>query len=209
MKFFPAKTQRPKDMLGYSFASLRLCGEKLLTSNCGREMATRFVAIAIALSFIATLLPIANASLNKSSAMPCCVGKEAGHCDSGIAAKKPQPKEPMCGLHTDVAEDDGITIVAEPSHTEHHEVTNTSASSSSQPAAESASLSEPCQMDCGACTTSSARQQKRDRGIAQAETRYASTATVVSHPENLPEFLSSNDYRAQINPRGPPSSSIQ
>src|SRR3954452_11063472 len=57
---------------------------------------------------------IANAALDKAE-MPCCAGK-AGHCDSGIAAKKvPPPKsEPMCGLHGAEMENDGITIVAEP-----------------------------------------------------------------------------------------------
>src|SRR6185503_7146130 len=89
-----------------------------------RKVARPFVAITIALSFIATLIPVASASLTKSSMMACCVGKTAGHCDSGIAAKKvPPPKsEPMCGLHGAEMEDDGITIVAqavaEPSHVE-------------------------------------------------------------------------------------------
>jgi hypothetical protein len=78
------------------------------------------------LSFIATLVPIASVSVNKSSAMPCCVGKAVGHCDSGIpAAKVPEPEpEPMCGLKTAVSEDDGITIVAEPAHTESHHSPN-------------------------------------------------------------------------------------
>ena len=85
-------------------------------------MASRLVALAIALSFIATLVPIAIASANKSGTMPCCVGKDAGHCESGIPAKKvsvPEP-EPMCGLDTATAENDGITIVAESSHNESH-----------------------------------------------------------------------------------------
>src|SRR6476660_3215973 len=80
-----------------------------------QKVARPFLAVTIALSFIATLIPVASASLTKSSTMACCVGK-AGHCDSGIAAKKvPPPKsEPMCGLHGAEMEDDGITIVAEP-----------------------------------------------------------------------------------------------
>src|SRR4029079_13149964 len=88
-----------------------------------RKIARPFVAITIGLSFIATLLPVASASLTKLSTMACCVGK-AGHCDSGIAAKKIRPpkSEPMCGLHGAEMEDDGITIVAqpvaEPSHTD-------------------------------------------------------------------------------------------
>jgi hypothetical protein len=158
----------------------------------------------VALSFVAPLLPIAGAS---ASTMPCCVGK-AGHCDSGIAAKKPpQPKEPMCGLHNESAEDDGITVVAKPTHAESHHAS--ASSSSSQPAVQSASLKAQCRMECGACTTASTRQQKRERAIAPAETRSASPLALVSHHENLAQFYSSNDDHARVNPRGPPSSSIQ
>ena len=155
-----------------------------------------FLSFFVALSFIAPLLPVAGASAN--STMPCCAGK-AGHCDSGLVAKKPpQPKEPMCGLQNDPAEDNGITIVAEPSHTESH-------TSSNGPAAESASLSKPCRMDCGACTIGSTRQQKRERTIAVAGTRYASPLTIVSYHENLPSSFSSNDDWTQTIPRGPPT----
>src|ERR687891_1680513 len=71
----------------------------------------------VALSFIAPLLPIASAS--SDSTMPCCAGK-AGHCDSGIAPKQvlPPTSEPMCGLKEATMEDDGITIVAQPSDTQ-------------------------------------------------------------------------------------------
>src|ERR1044071_10217069 len=79
-----------------------------------RKAVRPFVAMTIALSFIATLIPVASASITKSSTMACCVGK-AGHCDSGITAKKVRiPKsEPMCGLHGAEMEDDGITIRSE------------------------------------------------------------------------------------------------
>ena len=168
----------------------------------GRRLG-RFVAIAIALSFFATLLPIAGASADKSN-MPCCAGK-AGHCESGLIARKPlPPKEPMCGLHTDTVEDDGITIVAEPSHTETRKVSDSSAT---QPAAQSASVNQPCHMDCGACLAGS-RPQQRDRGIAPAETCYVSRLTIVLRSENLPRSSSSNNEWAPISPRGPPTSSI-
>src|SRR5262245_16912924 len=80
-----------------------------------RKVTRPFVALTIVLSFVATLIPVASASLTKST-MACCAGKTAGHCDSGIAAKKvPPPKsEPMCGLHGAEMENDGITIVAQP-----------------------------------------------------------------------------------------------
>src|SRR3712207_190654 len=101
----------------------------------------------VAFSFIAPLLPIASAS--SDTTMPCCIGK-AGHCDSGIAPKQvlPPTSEPMCGLKEATMEDDGITIVAQPSQIQsQHSHSQKAEASSSQPAAESASLSEPCRMD--------------------------------------------------------------
>src|SRR5689334_23870922 len=75
----------------------------------------RFLCLFVALSFIAPILPIANAA---PDTMPCCAGK-AGHCDSGIKPKRvpPPTSEPMCGLKGATMENDGITIVAEPIHT--------------------------------------------------------------------------------------------
>src|SRR5918993_861769 len=101
----------------------------------GRRELSHFVSITIALSFIATLLPIASAWANDSNTMPCCVGKTAAYCESGIAAKKiPQPDpEPMCGLDNAQTADDEITIVAESSHSESH---HASEASLSQPAVE-------------------------------------------------------------------------
>lgn len=190
MKIFPAKAQRCKDVLGFSFASLRLCGKKIF-------------AIAIALSFFATLVPIAGASADKASTMPCCVGKAAGHCESGVPAKKPpQPEEPMCGLHNDSEEDDGITVVAEPTYTESHK---TPAVSSSQPAAESASLSQPCRMDCSACLGSSTGQQKRERGVVLSTTSQTPSTSTFSNFENSTHLFSSNEDWEHTSPRGPPS----
>ena len=152
-----------------------------------RKMARPFVAITIALSFIATLIPVASASLTKSTAMACCVGN-AGHCESGIAARKvPPPKsEPMCGLHGAELEEDGITIVAqpvaEPSHAEspHSHHSQTAETNSSQKAAESASLSQPCHMDCASCTAGATRQQKRERNTFQTITSQNASATTLS-----------------------------
>ena len=166
-----------------------------------KQFGTGFLCFLVALSFFTTLVPIAGASAD-TNAMPCCVGKAAGHCDSGIAAKKPpQPEEPMCGLHNDSEEDDGITIVAEPTHTESHKA---SAPSSSQPAAESASLSQPCRMDCGACLSSSIRQQKRERGLVLATTSQTPSTSTFSSFENSPLLFSSNEDWEQTSPRGPP-----
>ena len=149
---------------------------------------------------------IANASLNTTNTMPCCVGK-AGHCESGIAAKKvPPPKsEPMCGREDATTEDDGITIVAEPVAESPHSHSQTAESSSSQPAAESASLSNPCHMDCGACATVASRQQKRDRSILLSNTYETPSVTTSSKYEDKSLLFSSSDHWPQTIPRGPPA----
>jgi hypothetical protein len=157
-----------------------------------KQLSKAFLCFFVALSFFATLAPIASAS---KDAMPCCVGK-AGHCDSGIAAKKvpPPPAEPMCGLDNAAAEDDGITIVAEPS---------SQTAETTSHAAESTSVSKPCRMECGACAAASSRQQKRERGIVEAG-HQASNLTSTSHREDLPLVFTSNENWPRINPRGPP-----
>lgn len=164
----------------------------------------------VALSFTAPLLPIVSASTGSSS-MPCCADK-AGHCDSGIAPKQvlPPTSEPMCGLKEATMEDDGITIVAEPSQTESpHSHSRASASpagtDSSRTAAESASLSQPCQMDCGACLASSTRTQKRERALAPALALRISSPATSDRFKYLSVLFSSNDDWKQTSPRGPPS----
>ena len=176
----------------------------------GRIIASRLVALTIALSFIATLVPIAIASSNKSTTMPCCVGKDAGHCESGIPAPKvslPEP-EPMCGLDNSGIENDDITIVAEPSHNESHhslsQIAETTAESTSH-AAESTSVSKPCQMDCGACAASASRQQRRERGIVQPATSHNPSLITHSRFENQPSSFLSNGDSKQTSPRGPPA----
>lgn len=168
----------------------------------GRRLATQLIAITIAMSFLAMLLPIAVASATNT--MACCVGKAAGHCESGIAAEAvPEPEpEPMCGLTDPHAEDDEITIVAEPvKHESHH----SAETSSSQPAAESKSLSRPCGMDCCACAVASSRRQKRDDASAEFIARLLSPSTTASQFECVSLSFSSNEDWEQTSPRGPPS----
>ena len=173
--------------------------------STGRRHFTSFVALAIALSFVATVVPVASASLTKSSAMACCAGKD--HCDSGIGAKKvPPPKsEPMCGLHGAEMEDDGITIVAQPVAESHHSHSHAAETNSSQPAAESASLSRTCHMDCASCATAATRQQKRDRNAFQTITLQNAPLTTLSFDEDQPLLFASNGYWEHVIPRGPPS----
>jgi hypothetical protein len=159
----------------------------------------------VAFSFIAPLLSIASAS---SNTMPCCAGK-AGHCDSGIAPKQvlPPTSEPMCGLKGATMEDDGITVVAQPSQTEtqHSHSLKAETSSSSEPAAETASLSRPCHMDCGACLASSTRIQKRERTLVQTiALRNSSTVTPDRFNYLSLPFSSNEDWRP-TSQRGPPS----
>ena len=170
-----------------------------------RRRLSAFAALAIVLSFVATLVPVASASLTKSSTMACCAGKD--HCDSGIAAKKvPPPKsEPMCGLHGAEMENDGITIVAQPVAESHHSHSHAAKTNSSQPAAESASLSRACHMDCSSGATAVTRQQKRDRNTFQAITLHNAPLTTLSFDEDQPLLFSSNGYWEHVIPRGPPS----
>ena len=149
---------------------------------------------------------IANASLDKADTMPCCVGK-AGHCESGIAAKKvPPPKsEPMCGLHGAEMESDGITIVAEPVVESPHSHSQAVETNSSQPSAESHSLGQPCHMDCASCAASAARQQKREKSVVQPNRQQTSSVTTLSFYEEQVLLFSSNENWKQVCPRGPPS----
>jgi hypothetical protein len=156
------------------------------------------------------LVPISSASSDKANAMACCVGKAAGHCDSGIAAKKtpPPPPEPMCGLDNSELVNDDITIVAEPSHNEsHHSLSQTAETiaESSSHAAESTAVSKPCQMECGACAASASRLQRRERGIVQPAAYH--NPSIVSHSrfENQPFYFLSNEDWKQTSPRGPPA----
>ena len=149
---------------------------------------------------------IAYASLTKASTMACCAGKAGGHCESGIAAKKvPPPKrEPMCGLKGAQLEDDGITIVAEPVAESHHSHSQTAESNTSQPAAESASLGQPCRMECASCAASTTRQQKRERSLVPSNTYQAASPTTSLKYEEKSLVLSSSDNWPRIYPRGPP-----
>ncbi|HEU4507440.1 MAG TPA: hypothetical protein VFR78_04325 [Pyrinomonadaceae bacterium] len=154
------------------------------------------------MSFLATLLPIAVASATNT--MACCIGKTAGHCESGIAAEAvPEPEpEPMCGLTDPHAEDDEITIVAEPvKHDPHH----SAETPSSQPAAESKSLGRPCEMDCCAYAVASSRRQKRDDAAAEFIARLLSPSTTASQFESVSLSFSSNEDWEQTSPRGPPA----
>lgn len=176
-----------------------------------RKLARPFVVMTIVLSFVATLIPVASASLSKSSTMACCVGKTADHCDSGIAAKKvPPPKsEPMCGLDGAEMEDDGITIVAqpvaEPAHAEsQNSHSHAAETNSSQPAAKSTSLSQPCNMNCASCAAVATRQQKRERNTVQPTTHQNASVTTFSFAEDQSLLFSSNEDWEHVIPRGPP-----
>lgn len=170
------------------------------------KMILCLLSLLVALSFITPLLPIASASVG-SDTMPCCAGK-AGHCDSGIPPKKvlPPTSEPMCGLKAATMEDDGITIVAEPLQGEFpHSHTQSAELSSSQPAAGSASLGQPCHMDCISCAVSPTRQQKRERSITLTSAYAAPSPTTSSKYEDKSLLFSSSNNWSRINPRGPPT----
>lgn len=193
MRIFSRKAQRHKGTHRVPFVALRLCVEKL-------------VAIAIALSFFAMLVPVSSASSDKANTMACCVGHATGHCDSPTPAKNvPQPtSEPLCGLDNPESENDGIIIVAESSHQESHPLLSRNAETTSH-AAESIAVSQPCPMDCGACTASSARQQRRERGVLQPGTSHLASLTILSRFEHQQFFSYSSRDWEQTSPRGPPA----
>ncbi len=164
------------------------------------SLASRFLLLVILGSFALTFLPLVNSA--EESTMPCCVGKTEGHCDSGLTAPKaPQPEpEPMCGLTSPAALNlDEVTVVEEPVHT--HE--SSAPSSSTSPAAESNTVEQQCQMDCGACTTATSRHKRDTIGHERIIHRSQTTSTV-RFEESRPLFLSNEDW-TQISPRGPPS----
>ena len=163
------------------------------------SIARRFVAIIVALSFLVMLVPISTALASNPGSMPCCIGKSAGHCDSGLSARKRrQPKpEPMCGLKPTRINDD-ITIVAESS-------ADAESQDSSTPALGSASLSKPCPMDCGACAGRSARQQKREKS-AHSSSPHNPPSTILWKLEARSTTLASNDDFERPSSRGPPIS---
>jgi len=176
----------------------------------GKEISSfllRFLCLFVALSFLAALVPIASASIDKSTTMPCCAGKAAGHCDSGIAPKPVARRfsEPMCGLDNSDSADDANTIVAEPTKQESHHSHSQTADKTLH-AAESLSPSHPCPMDCGACMASS-QQQRRERGILQPLAFHIPSLNIDSNYENQQFSFSSNENWDQISPRGPPARS--
>lgn len=183
-----------------------MAAKKFIKHKLLSRVALCLLCFLIAFSFVAPLLPIANAS---SDTMPCCAGK-AGHCDSGVARKRvlPPTSEPMCGLKGATMADDGITIVAAPVHTKsQHSHSRNAETRASSPAADSAAISQPCHMDCGACATGSSRQQKRERGVVQPSAERTASLTSLLHFESQPISFASNEDWKQTSPRGPPHSS--
>lgn len=158
-----------------------------------RALPSRFIAILVAVSFVAMLVPIASASRDEGSVMACCIGKDADHCDSGLTTHKPPPppSEPMCGL-TPAAE----SQAGADSQTDAETVV----------AAESVSIGKPCPMSCGACTATASRLQKRQKDFIQARTSHVPQLGATLRLENLSRVFSSDESRTQISPRGPPRS---
>lgn len=186
--------------------------------SLSRGIVSRLLAITIALSFFAMLIPIASASRAKSGVMACCIGKGASHCHARLAHKPSPPSkpEPICGLKSESGLTserlDAITIVAEPSTHSHNSRRNaespvgaeSQAGAESKASVEPASLSRPCPMNCGACTTGTSQLQKRQKDIIQARTFHSYTPGAITRFENLSPVFSSNESWIHISPRGPP-----
>ena len=148
---------------------------------------SRLLACIVALSFLAILAPIGAASAKQQTVMACCVGKKAGHCDSGLSSKKSAPQH------------DHNTIVADTGENGSHD-------SSLRTAAESTAVRNPCSPDCCGTVSTVRPQQKRERGTAQAKAHHHPPAAIVFATNNTPASVSSSGYLSQISPRGPPAS---
>ena len=151
-----------------------------------RSIVSRLLACLVALSFFALLVPIGTAAAERETVMACCAGKKAGHCESGLSAKKPAP------------EHDHSTIVADADPGD-------SRDSSLRTAAGSTAVRNPCNPECCATVSTVRPQQKRERGTVQAKVRYHVPAGFLFDTDNTVPSVSANDYWAQISPRGPPA----
>jgi len=158
----------------------------------------RFLVVFILGSFAVALLPLATSA----SSMSCCIGKAAGHCDSGLKAHKPAPPpdDPMCGLKAQPLTPeslDAVTVTAETvDHPDSHEHKGN--------AFKTPSVQQHCQMECGACATATSRL-KREKTVVQAKTSYAPLVTIIARVENQAPISSSNQKWTRISPRGPPA----
>ena len=141
-----------------------------------RRIVSRLLAITIALSFFATLAPVVSASLDKPGVMACCIGKEEGHCHSGLTGHKP-PTEANAGAESNAK-------------------------------VESASISRPCPMNCGACTASTSRLQKRQKEVIQARKFHASAPATSTRFAHLSRVSTANESWTHINSRGPPATRL-
>jgi hypothetical protein len=148
---------------------------------------SRLLACLVALSFLAILVPVGTASAEQQTLMACCIGKKAGHCESGLSSKKSAPQH------------DHNTIVADGEENGSHD-------SSLRTAAESTAVRNPCSPECCGTVSTVRPQQKRERGTAQAKVRYHAPAAIVFATGNTPASVSSSAYLSQISPRGPPAS---
>jgi hypothetical protein len=157
---------------------------------------SRFLAVLILSSFAVTQLPIVNSSAEE---MPCCAGKSAEHCDSGLAKPKPRPviTEPMCGLPQSSVPHSPLLNVETTSQRHVHAESNTSQVTAESPG-------QPCRMDCGACATAASRTA-RDKSLVHSRTTQTSASTTADRYNSRATVYSSNENWTRINPRGPPA----
>ena len=158
----------------------------------GRGIASRLLATTIGVSFFAMLVPIASASANKAGVMACCIGKEAGHCHARRGGNKSHHK----------AESSSQAVA------ESNAGAETKADTDANARVESASLSRPCPMDCGACTARTSRLQKRQKDVIQARTFHNSAPEAITCFEHLSRVFSANESWTHVNPRGPPATRL-
>jgi hypothetical protein len=179
-----------------------------------RRFSTRiFLAGLLLLGLIATSFPLATLASAPSCTLACCAGLPehaagscmGGSCHAGVLEKQAQPiiaaeaDDELCGLAR-IGQTGIPTVYAD-------EVGDQQTAKGTDQQVSFATLTKPCQPECGACaagTNNSSRQRKNLAGrsiaclVPPLDSEPGSLTDLVSP---LPERLSTS-----TSPRGPPSS---
>ena len=143
-----------------------------------------FIPVALALSFLATIVPVRLASAAEE--MPCCAGHDKGSCSSGLAAKVRHDKE---GPFANV--DAGI-------HAPGTSVFD--AASFNRPA-----FGSQCRGECGTCSANFLRQRFGEQTAPPKTTGTINATSPLGSVEHFQTDALTNFDFALADPRGPPT----
>ena len=153
-----------------------------------------FVSV-LAIGVLLPTLPLtAVTAISSTSGISCCPPGSSNHCDAGLMSKPPPPPEPVCGLHTSVANGVDTIIATSPSTQQKSTAGNN----------KSPSLKAPCAIDCCALARGSFKRPNLDlRGLVSRKAAPRSFTHQSSFP-NLPVLLLASEGFDKTVPRGPP-----